>query len=266
MPVFAEATQCHRTGGEQGKEEELYLEAFLFSLLPVKLYIRIVTYSHSKVEYRCQEAKGAGFSLQCSDGDPWWGACHPVGWPTCNLSSDAFAHLPTFKAPLESDFVSSPLPPSISSQYASVDPALLILASEGPISLTTPTPDCSPPPPPPLEDFLIIGASLNLVDKHLLVACGGSKCFSWDMEHPGRWQFFSDTRFLKFTSYLLWLDTSAFIVRERREGHGAAAMKDSSGNLLLLGGYLSQFTAEIVPSKHLKKNKQKTEHESQTSL
>jgi len=198
VPVPAKATQRHWTGSKQ-------------------------------VEYRCQEAKGAGFSLQCSDGDPWWGACHPVGWPTCNLSSDAFAHLPTFKAPLESDFVSSPLPPSISSQYASVDPALLILASEGPISLTTPTPDCSPPPPPPLEDFLIIGASLNLVDKHLLVACGGSKCFSWDMEHPGRWQFFSDTR-------------------ERREGHGAAAMKDSSGNLLLLGGYLSQFTAEIVPN------------------
>jgi len=34
---------------------------------------------------------------------------------------------------------------------------------------------------------------------------------------------------------------------ERREGHGAAAMKDGSGNVLLLGGYLNQFTAEIVP-------------------
>merc|ERR1719234_67828 len=183
----------------------------------------------SKVEYRCQEAKGAGFSLQCSDvGDPWWGACHPYAWPTCNLSHDAFAHMPTFKAPLESDFASFPLPPSISTQYASVDPALLILASEGPIRLTSPTPDCTPPPPPPLEEFLVIGASLNLVDKQLLVACGGSKCFSWDMQHRGQWQFFADTR-------------------ERREGHGAAAMKDGSGNVLLLGGHGSQFTAEIVP-------------------
>ena len=130
MPVSAEATQCHRTGGEQGKEEELYLEAFLFSLLPVKLYIRIVTYSHSKVEYRCQEAKGAGFSVQCSDINPWWGSCHLDGWPSCNLSAHALAHLPTFKATLESDFTSS-LPPSISSRYASVDPALLVLDSEG---------------------------------------------------------------------------------------------------------------------------------------
>jgi len=167
----------------------------------------------SKVEYRCQKAKGA---------------CHPYAWPTCNLSDDAFAHLPTFKAPLESGFASFSLPPSISIQYASVDPALLVLASEGPIRLTSPTPDCTPPPPPPLEEFLVIGASLNLVDKHLLVACGGSKCFSWELQNCVQWQFFADTR-------------------ERREGHGAAAMKDGSGNVLLLGGYLNQFTAEIVP-------------------
>lgn len=88
------------------------------------------------------------------------------------------------------------------------------------------------------------------------------------MEHPERWHFFADTRFLKSTSYPLWLDTSVFILRERREGHGAAAMKDGSGNLLLLGGYLNQNTAEIVPSKESEEEKQKKEdpeHESQTS-
>ena len=109
-----------------------------------------MTNPHSKVEYRCRQAKGAGFSVQCGDITPWWGSCHLDAWPSCNQSDHAFAGLPTFKAPLESDFVSS-LPPSISSQYASVDPALLVLGSDGPIRLTTPTPDCSPPAPPPLH-------------------------------------------------------------------------------------------------------------------
>ena len=181
MPVSAEATQCHRTGGEQG--------IALFSFFQSNC-----TNSHSKVEYRCQEAKGAGFSVQCSDINPWWGSCHLDGWPSCNLSAHALGHLPTFKATLESDFTSS-LPPSISSQYASVDPALLVLESEGPIRLTTPTPGCSPPPPPPLEEYLINGASITLVNKQLLVACGASKCFSWDMEQRKQWQLFAETRF-----------------------------------------------------------------------
>jgi len=137
-------------------------------------------------------------------------------------------HLPTFKAPLESDFLFS-LPPPISSQYASLDPALLILASDqGPVSLTSPTPDCSPPPPPPLEEFIFEGASLTLVNENLLVACGGSKCFSWNMEQRRHWQLFADTS-------------------ERRVGHSAAAMADGSGRVLLLGGYSNQNTAEIVP-------------------
>ena len=202
--------------------------------------------SHVKVEYRCQEALGTGFSIQCSNINPWWGACHAVGWPACNLSSDALTHLPTFKAPLESDFLSS-LPPPISSQYASVDPALLILGSDqGPVSLTSPTPNCSPPPPPPLEEFLFEGASLTLVNKNLLVACGGSKCFAWNMEQRRHWQLFADTRFSTCRFYRLQLYT-VFIHRGRRVGHSAAAMTDGSGRVLLLGGYLNQNTAEIVP-------------------
>ena len=67
------------------------------------------------------------------------------------------------------------------------------------------------------------------------------------MQNRGQWQFFADTRFLTSTIYYLQFDDTAFILRERREGHGAAAMKD--GNVLLLGGYLNQFTAEIVPRK-----------------
>ena len=39
------------------------------------------------------------------------------------------------------------------------------------------------------------------------------------------------------------------IVRRGREGHGAAALTDGSGNVLLLGGYTAHNTAEIVPRK-----------------
>ena len=189
------------------------------------------------MEYRCKEARGAGFSIQCPDGNPWWGSCHTDAWPTCNLSSEARARLPTFKAPLESDYFATSLPASISTQYASVDPALLILSypdTSGidPVSLTTPTPDCNPPPPPPLEDGLLNGASITLVDNHLLVACGGSKCYSWDMEQRQQWQFYADTRFI-FT----YCDISVeFFPRERREGHNAAALKNGGNKVFLFGG------------------------------
>ena len=42
---------------------------------------------------------------------------------------------------------------------------------------------------------------------------------------------------------------TVFILRERRVGHSAAAMADGSGRVLLLGGYLNQNTAEIIPGK-----------------
>ena len=147
-----------------------------------------------KVEYRCKEAKGAGFSLQCSDGDPLWGSCHANGWPSCHLAYDARSNLPTFKAPLESDFTDS-LPLPISSEYASVAPALLVLSSGRTVNLTTPTPDCTPPPPPPLQEHLFEGVSLSWVKKNTLVACGGSKCFSWDLKRDTKWELFANTRF-----------------------------------------------------------------------